>query len=745
MQYKILTLDVESYPNYLLLGIKDTKGEYHMVDNIGELEKFIPYLQSLVFCGYNSINYDSVIMDYVLTFYKIQAWEDMAKVCHRITKEIIHDDMSHFAVRKKYRIQQRSYHVDVSYYCSMLSLKEMGIRMHHDKLETLPIDPNKKLSDKDIEIIKEYNKNDLDITYKLMHEVKNNDMNMKQDLIDGLGLSLDYYAKTDGVIAEEMLCDRHKKPIKKDIIRYKRKQDFNFNIQELMDLVETYEGFWFSESDKFKTSMEINGLTIEFGVGGVHACVPNYQGENLIDIDVASYYPNIIRNNDVLPHTVRNKEEYYHMIDERVKLKKTDKKKANAFKIILNAIFGKMKYKNSKLYDVEGLYAVTITGQLLIARLLEDLTLAGYRVIYVNTDGLMIEANDELGDKYNEICAKWEEEFNYVLEYTKVKRAWIRDVSNYILEVDGSFKTKGDYLLQNDRRNNAYHRIVWKAVFNKVAHDIPIEETVRNSKDICDFVLYTKFGNAYTDTKIMNADGTDEHFEKVLRYYWCNDRVNFVTSTKEDTGGNKNYDDATNICTVWHLSDFNELGNIDYNRYINRAYQKLGELLGVEMESNYYIERIVESLPFEIDYLSAGVGKKKLNKPLLSPDTTTVNLKSGSDTGYLVLDIDNPYSKGARDMLKQITLDNFIVYSSEYSIEDVLSGKCKYKVIFKYDGKDIPRKKKNIAVECFYKHPIAIAGRRDDGYEYVNNNGKVREIYFDINDYLEETVPFKFL
>ena len=48
-------------------------------------------------------------------------------------------------------------------------------------------------------------------------------------------------------------------------------------------------------------------------------------------------------------------------------------------------------------------------------------------------------------------------------------------------------------------------------------------------------------------------------------------------------------------------------------------------------------------------------------------------------------------------------------------------------------------------IECFYKHPVAIAGNRDDGYEYINNRGKIEYIHFNVNDVLEEFVPFEFL
>ena len=751
MKYKILPMDIESYPNYLLIGIKDTKGEYSLINSIEKLEKWIPHLDKIVFAGYNSINYDSVIFDYVLTYYKVQTWEQMAKTAHYITKDVINNSMSHFKTRRKYNVEPHTNNVDLAYYCGQsLSLKEAGIRGHMNKLETLPFDPTKKLTEEQTVVIDEYNKNDLDITEFLLlkGDTVSEKVKLKQYLIDTYKLPLSDFAKTDGVLAEEILCDMHRKPIKHGIIRYTAPEGLTFKTQELNDLKETYEGNWFTEDDIVSEKLTIYGLDLQFGMGGLHACISNYKGENLIDIDVASYYPNIVRNLDLLPSTVKDKQSYYTMIDDRVALKKTNIALANAYKVVVNAVFGKLNYKRSKLYDYQALLNVTITGQLLIAKLLEDLTIAGYKVVYINTDGLMIEQNETLGELYLDICHKWEYTFNYILDYNNIDKVILRDVSNYIVVVNNGekvkYKSKGDYSFGNDRKNNAYHRVVWKALFNYVINNIPIEDTIYASDDITDFIMYIKYGKSYHDSRLIEHDGSTTYFDRAMRFYWSKESVNHAIAD-DDKGSTKSYSDAKNIKALPLLSDIVDLNDIDYNRYITRAYQKLGELLGETIENNKHIEYLLKILPIDQGYLSAGIGKKRLNKPLLSPDTTTINLNTGLDSEYLVLDIDNPYSIQNNKLLKLLNKDSYIVYSSQYTIDDVFSGKCRYKVIFKYKGTEIPRKKKNVNIECFYKHPVAIAGNRDDGYEYINNRGKIEYIHFNVNDVLEEFVPFEFL
>jgi len=143
------------------------------------------------------------------------------------------------------------------------------------------------------------------------------------------------------------------------------------------------------------------------------------------------------------------------------------------------------------------------------------------------------------------------------------------------------------------------------------------------------------------------------------------------------------------------------------------------------------------------EFLIAANGKIRLNNSLLNPKTKTLQLQTGPDSGYLALDIDDPSHPNNKLLLKVISRDNFIVRSSKYSLDDVFRGKCRYKVVYRYNGKNIPFKRDNKAIEVFYqpRRYVAIAGKRDDGFEY-EFSGTVSDIHFDINDFLQANVPF---
>jgi hypothetical protein len=144
----------------------------------------------------------------------------------------------------------------------------------------------------------------------------------------------------------------------------------------------------------------------------------------------------------------------------------------------------------------------------------------------------------------------------------------------------------------------------------------------------------------------------------------------------------------------------------------------------------------------------------QLRTHLLSPSTKTVKLRTGTESGYLTLDVDNPRSETNNLLLQYLSRDDFIVYSSEFTLDDVFFGKCRYKVVYKHNQKkDIPKSKrvdqKFKDVEIFYNKGnhclVAIAGKRDDGYEYLFTPNTIKELPFDLYDiYNEQVGNFKF-
>ncbi len=146
------------------------------------------------------------------------------------------------------------------------------------------------------------------------------------------------------------------------------------------------------------------------------------------------------------------------------------------------------------------------------------------------------------------------------------------------------------------------------------------------------------------------------------------------------------------------------------------------------------------------DHYVAGFGKQanpKVN--ILNPNVTTLHLNTGEASRVLVVDVDEPDSNEAMSVREKMRRDDFIVYSSQYTLNDVFEGKCKFKVFYEYHGIRLPKKKKNTHVEIFYgdKNLAAFAGKRGDGYEYIISNlsdYEIKPLHFDINDVVEHKV-----
>jgi hypothetical protein len=163
--------------------------------------------------------------------------------------------------------------------------------------------------------------------------------------------------------------------------------------------------------------------------------------------------------------------------------------------------------------------------------LIEYLGEEGFEVISANTDGIITKVPVEREEEYYNICKQWEEATSFDLEYTYYKKYARRDVNNYLsITTDGDVKTKGDFTYSNykdiDKDKFVLMRgfdkpIIALAINNFLIDGKPIEETIRNHKDIYDFCTSKK-----TDKKFKNEYHTLQdnklHIQAIqqsVRYY----------------------------------------------------------------------------------------------------------------------------------------------------------------------------------------------------------------------------------
>lgn len=314
------------------------------------------------------------------------------------------------------------------------------------------------------------------------------------------------------------------------------------------------------------------GCNFVFGMGGLHGA-PSKPGRyrKVKHKDVASMYPSsIVHLNALGPAT----EKYDEMRKQRVAIKKTDPVKAGALKIILNSVYGNFKNRFSSLYNPMASATVCIYGQIALFSLCRDLYEAGYKIINANTDGVVYDDNPELNGIDEEICKRWEQEFDgYTLE-TDYFDEWIqRDVNNYIaVEEDGKLTVKGGdvnkYQTNKFFSNNSI-RIVQIAMVEKLVngtHPFDTFEKYLDKPMLWQYIL--KAGGTYKG--VQNKDG--EWMNKVNRVFACMDRPD-IPHTKlykiRWDDGQVNFPDVPELMYIWN-DDVNDLK--DFEKIVDQEY-----------------------------------------------------------------------------------------------------------------------------------------------------------------------------
>lgn len=205
---------------------------------------------------------------------------------------------------------------------------------------------------------------------------------------------------------------------------------------------------WFFEqnandvSTMTPTPIDVNGLTITYGIGGLHAAEKDYKGENLVYMDVKSMYPNLMIMYNMLSRSIPDPSVYEGWVLERLRLKAQGHPHADDLKLKINSVYGLMKAPWCALYDPYMASSVAVLGQTVMTILITNLQEHGCKIINANTDGLIVDVN--LASAWMSACKVWEKNTGLTLEMKEIKTLEQADVNNYRAEYkDGTVVCKG--------------------------------------------------------------------------------------------------------------------------------------------------------------------------------------------------------------------------------------------------------------------------------------------------------------
>lgn len=274
------------------------------------------------------------------------------------------------------------------------------------------------------------------------------------------------------------------------------------------------------------------GQTVyKLGIGGLHSqdkklAIRSDARRVIKNSDVGSYYPSLILQLGLAPKSIGERfldiyrEIYHQRLDAKALAKKLAKLMQDVglapheierlkqelreaktlesgFKIVLNGCYGKLGSKYSFLFAPDLMIAVTLTGQLALLMLAERFELAGIPVISANTDGIVCDVPRELEYAHAAIVSQWEVDTGLKMDTDDWAWLYARDVNNYVaMGEDGKLKVKGAYGLSGLTGSDMVSisgkhpstDICVKAVHAALSRGVPVEETVRASRDIRDFV-----------------------------------------------------------------------------------------------------------------------------------------------------------------------------------------------------------------------------------------------------------------
>ena len=610
--------DIENYPNVFLFGAIHalTETPYifeisHRRDDRQAFYLFTEYLREhrAEEVGYNNLGYDYPVQHSILNNIMYITNADIYKKGDSIINAGDENRFAHMVWEKDWIVPQldlyKIHHFDNQ--AKRTSLKTLEFNMRMENIEDLPFTPGTYLTDSQIDTLRQYLIHDLKATLMFYKHSKKL-IDFRRELSAKYGrnfmnhndtkIGKDYFImelEKSGIQCFEPSSRKPRQTHRPSIalnsvifpyVRFEQ-PEFNRVLNWLRQQVITETKGVFTD-----LSADINGFSFDFGTGGIHGSIESQtirSTENyvIIDLDVASFYPNLAISNELFPAHLGKQfcTIYKNVYDMRSSYPKGTPENA-MLKLALNGVYGDSNNVYSPFYDPAYTMAITINGQLLLCMLAEELLkIPGLSMIQANTDGLTVYVPRVFTGQVEQVRHAWEKLTRLQLEEAIYDVMFIRDVNNYIAVYEGGkkVKRKGAYCHSVDLGWHQNHsmQVVAKAAEAALVHNKDIRDFITSHEDIHDFMLVTKVPR---NSKLLWGD---KQVQNITRYYVSTDGAPLTKVMPPLAKSLKLNPDAPerrmSVCKGWLTTECNDMkrfnrATLNYDFYIKEAEKLVAPL-----------------------------------------------------------------------------------------------------------------------------------------------------------------------
>jgi hypothetical protein len=482
--------------------------------DVAALEKALRDWNIVTFYGNH---YDIPMMSAAL-----MGWDNLA--LKWLSDQIITRGLKSWNVEREYKVFAPAYidHIDlIEVMPGDNGLKMYMAKMHSKRIQELPIPPDASIAPEMRPTMRTYCGNDLEGNIDALNLFATQ-IKLREEMSAEYGVDL--RSKSDAQIAEAVfkkeLGFHVEQPewVVGSWFNYEPPTYVNFQTPVLQTLLHTVRNARFIlgpsavelpvELDHKKTpaaNIRIGNSVYSVGLGGLHSqesCIAHFTDADneLVDIDVESYYPKFIINTGLYPVQCGPKwrEIYINIFDKRFKYKAIKDPRSDSLKIVLNGTFGKLLSRFGILSAPKLGIQTTISGQLTILMLIERLELAGISVVSANTDGIVVKCPRHLLAMRDQIIEQWQRETDLKTEAVKYDAIYFYSVNSYVAfktptekDPKPKAKLKGDFAEAKPVASSwpsPTGFICVEAIIAFLRDFVPIEQTIRACRDIRKFV-----------------------------------------------------------------------------------------------------------------------------------------------------------------------------------------------------------------------------------------------------------------